>query len=99
MKKSHRPITKKRNFEPAFGTQDWLIWEAWADRITFEDIKFLTGKSEPDIIKIMRRNLEASSFRLCRKKIKSKSIKRRKKFEYSRKQIRSEIKKDEILNW
>ncbi len=44
MKKSHRPITRKRNPEPEFGSIDWIIWAAWADRITFEDIKFLTGK-------------------------------------------------------
>tara|TARA_B100000427_G_scaffold319526_1_gene317846 strand:- start:7959 stop:8258 length:300 start_codon:yes stop_codon:yes gene_type:complete len=99
MKKSHRPVTRKRNPEPRFGSLDWIIWAAWADRVTFEDIKFLTGKSEADVIKIMRRTLEPSSFRLWRKRIKSKSIKHRKKFEYSRKLIRAKIKKNEILNW
>ena len=99
MKKSHRPITKKKNHEPEFGSPDWVIWAAWADRITYEDIKFLTGKTESDVIKIMRKTLEPSSFRLWRKRIKSKSIKHRKKFEYSRKQIRANIKKNEILNW
>jgi len=59
----------------------------------------LTGKSESEVIKIMRKTLEPSSFRLWRKRIKSKSIKHRKKFEYSRKKIRAKIKKEEILNW
>ena len=99
MKKSHRPITKKKNPEPEFGSPDWVIWAAWADRVTFEDIKFLTGKTESEVIKIMRKTIEPSSFRLWRKRIKSKSIKHRKKFEYSRKQIRANIKKNEILNW
>ena len=97
MKKSHRPITKKRNFEPAFGTQDWLIWEAWADRITFEEIEEKTGYRESDVIKIMRRSLKPSSFRLWRKRVNQKSIKHRKKFEYSRKQITSKIKKGDYL--
>ncbi len=99
MKKSHRPITKKKNPEPEFGSPDWVIWAAWADRVTFEDIKFLTGKTESEVIKIMRKTIEPSSFRLWRKRIKSKSIKHRKKFEYSRKLIRANIKKNEILNW
>ena len=99
MKKSHRPTTRVKNPEPSIKSPDWIIWAAWADRVTFEDIKFLTGKSEADVIKIMRRTLEPSSFRLWRKRIKSKSIKHRKKFEYSRKLIRAKIKKNEILNW
>ena len=99
MKKSHRPITRSKNPEPKPDSPDWVIWAAWADRITFEDIKKKTGKTESDVIKIMRRTLEPSSFRLWRKRIKSKSIKHRKKFEYSRKLIRKKIKKNEILNW
>ena len=98
-KKGHTPITRVKNPEPNINDPDWIIWAAWADRITFEDIKFLTGKTESDVIKIIRRTLEPSSFRLWRKRIKSKSIKHRKKFEYSRKLIRKKIKKNEILNW
>ena len=58
-----------------------------------------TGKTESDVIKIMRRSLKPSSFRLWRKRVNSQSIKHRKKFEYSRKQIRVKIKKNEIHNW
>ena len=97
MKKSHRPVTRKRKPEPEFGSPDWIIWAAWADRITFEDIKFLTGKSESEVIKIMRKTLEPSSFRLWRKRIKSKSIKHRKKFEYSRKNIRRIIRESDYI--
>ena len=99
MKKSHRPTTKVKNPEPKPGSPDWVIWAAWADRITFEEIEKKTGKTEADVIKIMRRNLKPSSFRLWRKRVNSQSIKHRKKFEYSRKQIRVKIKKNEILNW
>ena len=37
-KKGDRPITKTKHPEPSRGTIDWIIWAAWADRITFEDI-------------------------------------------------------------
>ena len=93
MKKSHRPQTRVKNPEPKIESPDWVIWAAWADRITFEDIKKKTGKSESDVIKIMRRSLKPSSFRLWRKRVNSQSIKHRKKFEYSRKQIRARINK------
>ena len=76
---------------------DWIIWAAWADRITFEEIEKKTGKKESDVIKIMRRSLKPSSFRLWRKRVKQKSIKHRKKFEYSRKEITSKIKKGDYL--
>ena len=39
MKKSHRPVTRVKNPEPKMGSSDWVIWAAWADRITFEDIE------------------------------------------------------------
>ena len=97
MKKSHRPLTKIKNPEPSHTSPDWVIWAAWADRITFEEIEKKTGKTESDVIKIMRRNLKPSSFRLWRKRIKSKSIKHRKKFEYSRKLITSKLKKNDYL--
>ena len=97
MKKSHRPITKVKNPEPNSNSPDWVIWAAWADRITFEDIKKVTGKSETEIIKIMRKSLKSSSFKLWRKRVKNKSIKHLKKFELSRKEIRRKIKKNDYI--
>ncbi len=97
MKKSHRPQTKVKNPEPSQKSPDWVIWAAWADRVTFEDIKKVTGKSEGDVIKIMRKNLKPSSFRLWRKRAKGQSIKHRKKFEVSRKEIRRKIKKSDYI--
>ena len=96
MKKSHRPQTKVKNPEPKLGSPDWVIWAAWADRITFEEIKRKTGKSENEVIKIMRRSLKPSSFKLWRKRVHSKSIKHRKKFEASRKDIKIRINKNEF---
>ena len=97
MKKSKAPETRVKNPEPNLKSPDWVIWAAWADRITFEEIKKKTGKSESDVIKIMRRSIKPSSFRLWRKRVNQKSIKHRKKFEYSRKLITSKLKKGDYL--
>ena len=97
MKKSPRPVTKVKNPEPNLRTKAWVIWAAWADRITFEDIKKRTGKSESEVIKIMRKNLKPSSFKLWRKRAKNQSIKHRKKFENTRKEIRRKINKNDYI--
>ena len=96
-KKCNTPITRVKNPEPDLESPDWVIWAAWADRITFEEIKKKTGKTESDVIKIMRKSLKPSSFRLWRKRVNQKSIKHRKKFEYSRKEITSKFKKGDYL--
>ena len=97
MKKTKAPETRVKNPEPNLKSPDWVIWAAWADRITFEEIKKKTGNSESDVIKIMRKSLKPSSFKLWRKRAKNKSIKHRKKFEISRKEIRRKIKKNDYI--
>ena len=97
MKKSKLPETRVKNPEPNVKSPDWVIWAAWADRITFEEIREKTGKSEPDVIKIMRRNLKPSSFRLWRERAKRKSIKHRKKFMMERKNLRKKINKNNFI--
>ena len=96
-KKGHRPVTRVKNPEPNVEDPDWVIWAAWADRITFEDIKKKTGKTESEVIRIMRNSLKPSSFRLWRKRVKNQSIKHRKKFEISRKEITRKIKKNDYI--
>ena len=95
-KKSFIPQTRVKNPEPKKKDENWIIWAAWADRITFEEIKEQTGKSESDVIKIMRRNLKSGSFRLWRKRVHNKSIKHRKKFILERKNLRKKIKITDI---
>ena len=97
MKKGHRPITKVKNPEPNSMSPDWGVWAAWADRVTFEEIKKRSGYSESDVIKLMRKKLKLSSFKLWRKRAKNQSIKHRKKFELSRKEIRRKIKKNDYI--
>jgi len=97
MKKSKVPETRVKNPEPNLKSPEWVIWAAWADRVTFEEIKKKTGKSESDVIKIMRRNLKPSSFRLWRERAKRKSIKHRKKFILERKNLRKKINKNKFI--
>ena len=87
MKKGHSPVTKVKNSEPNLNSPDWVIWAAWADRITFEEIKKKTGMTESEVIKVMRRTLKPNSFKLWRKRVRTKSLKHRKKFEYERKKV------------
>ena len=95
-KRSLIPETKVKNHEPKKYNLDWIIWAAWADRITFEEIREKTGKTEPDVIKLMRKNLKPSSFRLWRKRVHNTSIKHRKKFKLGRKKLREKIKITDI---
>ena len=96
-KKNNCPKTKVKNPEPKINDPDWIIWAAWADRITFEEIFEKTGKRESEVIKIMRRTLKPSSFRLWRERAKRKSIKHRKKFVLERKNLRRKINKNDFI--
>ena len=96
-KKGHTPITRVKNPEPNIDDPDWIVWAARADRVTFEEIKEKTGKTESEVIKIMRRSVKPASFRLWRKRVNQKSIKHRKKFEYSRKEITGKIRKNDYF--
>ena len=95
-KKSFIPQTKVKNPEPRIKDENWIIWAGWADRITVEEMKEKTCKDESEVIKIMRKNLKPSSFRLWRKRVHNKSIKHRKKFKLSRKKMVEKIKIDHM---
>ncbi len=97
MKKSNTPETRVKKPEPNLNSPNWVIWAAWADRITFEEIKKKTGNSESDVIKIMRKNLKPSSFRLWRERAKRKSLKHRKKFRLERKNLKKKINKNDFI--
>lgn len=50
---------------------DRVIEMAWEDRTPFEAIKFQFGLPEKEVIRLMRRTLKGSSFRLWRKRVNS----------------------------
>lgn len=50
---------------------DRIIEMAWEDRTPFEAIEFQFGISEQEVIKVMRKTLKQSSFKLWRKRVNS----------------------------
>tara|TARA_B100002019_G_scaffold216726_1_gene189387 strand:- start:115 stop:516 length:402 start_codon:yes stop_codon:yes gene_type:complete len=86
LKKSKIPVTRVKKPEPSKDSPDWIIWAAWADRITFEEIRKVTGLSEGQVINHMRKSLKPSSFRLWRKRASTQSIKHQKLFRNRRKE-------------
>ena len=54
---------------------DRIIEMAWEDRTPFEAIKFQFDLSEQETIKLMRRELKLSSFKLWRKRVQGRKTK------------------------
>ena len=54
-----------------------VIQMAWEDRTTFETIYERVGLSEPEVIRLMRTELNPSSFRLWRMRMKGRTTKHR----------------------
>ena len=52
-----------------------IIEMAWEDRTTFDSIKDQFGLSESEVIKIMRKNMKRSSFKMWRKRVSGRSTK------------------------
>ena len=46
-----------------------IIEMAWEDRTTFDSIKDQFGLNESEVIKIMRKNMKKSSFKMWRKRV------------------------------
>ncbi|GAB5412461.1 MAG: hypothetical protein Cons2KO_00640 [Congregibacter sp.] len=82
-----RPYTRTHKPEPPAGTTDWVIWAAWADRVSFEEIKERSGYAEKDVIKLMRRELKPSSFRLWRKRVSGQGTKHQRRFVEKRRDL------------
>ena len=77
---SDRPTTRVKKTEPAVGTDAWLVWAAWADRITFEEIREKTQLSESEVIRRMRGRVSPRDFRRWRKRANTVSHKHRSRF-------------------
>jgi len=55
--------------------KDRIIQMAWEDRTPFEAIEFQFGLKEKDVIEFMRKNSKPSSFKMWRKRMKSRKTK------------------------
>jgi uncharacterized protein (TIGR03643 family) len=56
-----------------------IIRMAWADDVSFDQIKSEKGLAEADVIKIMRTHLKPSSFRLWRERVSGRKSKHERK--------------------
>ena len=54
-----------------------IIQMAWEDRTSFETIQEKTGLSESEVIKLMRSELRAGSFKIWRQRMKGRVTKHR----------------------
>ena len=82
-----QPYTRTQNHEPDPGTEDWVIWAAWADRVSFEEIRERSGFAEKDVIRLMRRSLKPASFRRWRARVSGRSTKHRRRFSRKRQRL------------
>jgi uncharacterized protein (TIGR03643 family) len=61
--------------------RDRIIRMAWEDRTTFDEIREKTGYAEADVIKLMRKEMKPSSFRMWRRRVSGRATKHRKPFQ------------------
>lgn len=54
---------------------DRIVEMAWEDRTPFDMIEVQFGLKEKDVIKLMRKEMKASSFRMWRKRMNNRSTK------------------------
>ena len=54
-----------------------IIEMAWEDRTPFDAIELQFGLKEKDVIKLMRREMKVSSFRMWRKRVTGRTTKHR----------------------
>lgn len=83
-KKSNYPVSRICHPEPVKESEEWLIWAAWADRVTFEEIYEITKLTESEVIQKMRILLKSKTFNRWRKRVRHNSLKHRKLFQHKR---------------
>lgn len=74
--------------------ENLVIDLAWADDVSFDEIKARTGFAEKDVIILMRRSLKPSSFRMWRKRVSGRVTKHQKKFQEARPTRQSKLSDD-----
>jgi len=57
------------------GDTSRIIEMAWEDRTPFEAIESQFGLTEPQVIKLMRKEMKSSSFRMWRKRVSGRKTK------------------------
>ncbi len=78
--KTGGPETHTHHPEPEQNDLEWVIWAAWADRISFEYIYEQVGLTESDVIQLMRKHQKPSTFRRWRRRVADRTTKHRYRF-------------------
>ena len=68
-----------------------VIYLAWQDHISFEEIEKRTNLTEDVVIQLMRRELKPRSFRLWRKRVSGRATKHCKRFKAQRENRRTRL--------
>ena len=86
--------------EPALTEQDIdrIIEMAWEDRTPFEAIELQFGLAEADVIKLMRREMKASSWRMWRARVQGRPTKHRAKSAVDDARFKSTLQKNITFN-
>ena len=75
-----RPSSFPDSTRPVLNATTHLVIDlAWADEVSFDEIKSRTGYAEGEVIRIMRRHLKPSSFRMWRRRVSGRATKHRRK--------------------
>ncbi|WP_204137947.1 TIGR03643 family protein [Halomicronema sp. CCY15110] len=69
--------------------RDRIIEMAWEDRTPFDAIELQFGLKEKAVIKLMRREMKASSFRMWRKRVTGRNTKHRQQRDFEAGRFRS----------
>jgi uncharacterized protein (TIGR03643 family) len=77
---------------------DRIIEMAWEDRTPFEAIELQFGLSESEVIKLMRREMKASSWRMWRARVQGRSTKHRAKSAVDDARFKSTLQKNITFN-
>ena len=86
---------KKLKQKPSAEVINAVVRLAWHDYTTFEAIEKRFGLSEPEVIRLMRREMKPSSFRLWRERVSGRKTKHRKLIEGHLRKSK-QIKDDEL---
>ena len=77
---------------------DRIIEMAWEDRTPFEAILAQFGLSEAEVIRLMRRELKASSWRMWRERVQGRATKHRAKSAVDDARFKSTLQKNIAFN-
>ena len=77
---------------------DRIIEMAWEDRTPFEAIELQFGLCEAEVIKLMRREMKASSWRMWRARVQGRSTKHRAKSAVNDARFKSTLQKSITSN-